>query len=202
MRVADPGIDQLFVQSDGFFDRLVAGLVVETSVELSSTVCSCHHVHNSLIAAVTKLDSAPVGLIKQSLPYLVCSIGISVHDSTIAEDHCGAVAFQCCLEEYIFQGHLRLHDLNLEAHLVHQRHLVRLNEAAALIHHRCCLRNYQDLEALLSQMVSDRCHCSSFSGAGTSSQADTIDGMLRRRHDLWVVEHYIMLTGRSLRVHS
>ncbi len=63
------------------------------------------------------------------------------------------VAFQSSLKENVFQCHLRLHNLNLKANLVHEGHLVRLDEASSFHHHRGCLRDQKHFESLECQHV-------------------------------------------------
>ena len=121
-----------------------------------------------LVATISKLNSAPMGFVKQGLPNFVRGVGLTVHDTTVAKDHSSDFTLECCFKENIFQGHLRLHDLNLEAHLVHKCHLMRLDKASAFHHQGRSLRNDQHLEAFLRQLICDSRQCSGLAGARTS----------------------------------
>ena len=109
----------------------------------------------SFVASVTQLNRTPVSIIEKGLPHLISCVSHSIHDTAITENDSWSIRLDSCLKENIFQGHLRLHHLNLKAYLVHKSHLVRLNEATALHHHGGCLRYKQDLEALIRQVKRD-----------------------------------------------
>lgn len=150
--VTDPRINQLLVQSYRLIDRLISSLVVRVGVELRGAIRSRDHVDNSLVAAITQLNRAPMCIVKERLPNFSRRIGLAVHHASITNDYRRLLRFDRSFEEDIFEAHLRLHDLNLEADLVHQSHLVRLNEAAALHHKRCGFRHQEHLEPLGRQL--------------------------------------------------
>lgn len=147
--MTDPGVNEFLVEFDGLLDRLVASLVVDIGVELGSAICRRHHVDDSFVASITELDCAPVRLVEQSLPNLIRCVGLTIHNTTITKNDSRYVTLKRCFKEDIFEGHLRLHDLDLEAHLVHQCHLVRLDKASTLHHQGRGFGHDENLKALL-----------------------------------------------------
>ena len=63
VRVADPGVDQLFVELNRLVLRFVAGLVVRIIVELVRAVSSSYHVDYGLVPSVPELNGAPACLV-------------------------------------------------------------------------------------------------------------------------------------------
>ena len=198
LRVAYPRVDQLPVECNCLFDCFVARLVVCTGVELSCTVRCSNHVNDGLVASVTQLNRAPMGLVEECLPYLSRRVCMAVHDTTIAEDDRRLLRLERRLQKDILEAHLRLHDLDLEANLIHKRHLVRLDKAASF-HHQCGgFGNKEHLEALQGQVLRNSGQSRSLACTRTSSQTDTIDWVLGRRYHLWMVQMHIMHPcGRS-----
>ena len=62
--VAHPRVDQSSVKSDCLVDALIASLIVGIRVKLCCAVRRSDHMDHSFVAAITKLDRAPMGLIK------------------------------------------------------------------------------------------------------------------------------------------
>lgn len=97
LRVTYPRVYKLFVQGNGLIDSFISRLVVSVTVELRSSICGSDHVNYGLVAAVTKLYRAPMRVIKECLPYFLRGVCLSIHDSSIAQDHSSLVALDSCL---------------------------------------------------------------------------------------------------------
>ena len=89
-----------------------------------------------LVASITQLDCAPVCLVEQRLPHFSGCVGLAVHHTAITENDGGLLGLERRLQEDVLKAHLTLHDLDLKADLVHQGHLVGLDEAATFHHER------------------------------------------------------------------
>lgn len=113
---------------------------------------------------------------------------MAVHDSTVAQDDGGLLLLDSPLQEDILQAHLRLHDLNLKAYLVHECHLVRLNEAASLHHESGSLGHQEHLEALRGQVVCYSGQGRGFPSTGTPCEAHAVNWVLGGGQNLRVVQ--------------
>jgi len=178
LRVTYPRVHQLFVQGNGLVNCFVSRLVVGVTVELWGSIGGSDHVDHSLVAAIAKLDRAPMSVIEECLPNFLRSVRLSIHDSSIAQDHSSLVTLDCCLKEDILETHLRLHYLNLEADLVHQGHLVGLNEATAFHHQSGSLGYEQHLEPLSREHIGKSCQGRSLARTRPACQANTVDRVL------------------------
>jgi len=194
--MSNPSINEFLIELNCLLDCLVARLVVYVRVEVGYAICRRHHMDDSFVAPITKLNSTPMSLIKKCLPHFIRCVSLTIHNSAVAKNDSRFVTFKSCLKEDILEAHLRLHYLDLEAHLVHQCHLVRLDKAPTLHHQSGSLRHDKNFETFLCQVISNSGERRCLAGAWTSSQTHTVDGVLRRRHYLRVIQ---MRVKHSLR---
>ena len=99
--VANPGIDELLIECYRFFFGFISSLIVLVSVKFICSIGSCDHMYHSFVPSVPQLDMVPAGLIQQSLPHILVSVGTSVHNSAIAYYDCLLIAVYCNFDEYV-----------------------------------------------------------------------------------------------------
>jgi len=199
--VASPSIDQLFVQDLRFFDALVTSFVVLTGVKLHSSISSRLHVDHALISPVAQLYGAPRCLVEECLPDLLGNVGLSVHDTSVANQDCFLVRTQGHLEEDIFEDHLELHEINLELDSVGESHLSGLNEAATLHHQRGCFWHHKDLEALCHKFLLNCRQRSRLARTWATGQANPRYLVLGLRDCLCVVMESVLHPALALLAH-
>ena len=133
--------------------------------------------NDCFVSSISQLDGAPVCLVEQSLPRSFSRVRFPIHDTPIAQNHSLGFSFECRGQEVIFETHLHFHDQNLELHLIHRTHLIRLNHAPALHHQSCRFGHLKHSKAFLGQLVSNCGKGGRFSSTGSPSQTNPKNGM-------------------------
>ena len=85
--MANPSIDQLFIQLFGHLNSFVPGLIILRGVKLLSSVSCRDHVDDSLVSSISQRDRIPGCLIKQSLPGVLIGVSTTVHHTAVTDDH-------------------------------------------------------------------------------------------------------------------
>lgn len=199
--VASPSINQLFVQDFRFLDALVTSFVVLAGVKLHSSISSRLHVDNALISPVAQLYGAPCCLVEECLPNLLGNVGLSIHDTSIADQDCFLVRTQGHFEKDIFEYHLELHEINLELDSVGESHLSGLNEAATLHHQRGRFWHHEDLEALCHKFLLNCRQGSRLARTWATGQANPCYLVLGLRDCLCVVMESVLHPALALLAH-
>lgn len=62
--MADPGVDELFIQFNGVFVALIPSLIIGIGIELISPIGTSNEMYDCLVPAISQLYGAPSSFIK------------------------------------------------------------------------------------------------------------------------------------------
>jgi hypothetical protein len=132
MRVTDPRVNQLLIQLLSLFDCFIPGLIVGIGIELDGALGSCDKMDDGLVPAISQLHGAPTSLVKNSLPNVFICICRAVHDPAVAKDNSRLIRGHGNLDKVVLKGHLKLHQVYLEADGLRKSHFACLDKGTTL----------------------------------------------------------------------
>lgn len=113
--VTHVSLSQLFVLVHGLGHRLVAGFVIQRCVKLLSTIGSCHHMQDCIVAVVSHHDHIHVEVVHEGLPFGATHVGRTIEESPIDKDDDRLVSDHLAnLEEALLERNLQAHQSFLE----------------------------------------------------------------------------------------